>query len=503
MEVEIKDIGFGTEDKIRYCINVILKEARQEERLVKQIFYHMLSAYTSNPLNLAINAPAGEGKNYVLRKVAENFPKEDVMFINGMTDKALFHRAGRLVIKNTNNGQYEDAERIAIELDARIADLEEQIANSTDKTTKDGLNAQIKSLKEEKEDVYKNAKKLIDLSHKILIFLDTPRSELLNAMMSLLSHDSYEGEYEYADSTSVGIKSRTNVLRGWPVIIFVQALDFSHYKRYPEIQRRFVITNPKMDKEKYKAAIDLIFKKFSYPSHVYEALVVSKAEKLQVQKIIRELRQNLLSVCNSVEPGGNNVIIPFFEGLKNGCALKGNAASDMTSAYRLSSYLSLLPIINLDKRPRIHFRRKGDPIIQIMPFATSEDLNEAMFLMEHASGVRPYIQEWYEQVFLPTFDAKTEPDSKYIPSSDITKTEDMIAVTSEQLVAATQAIQHKTFTNQKILETYLEPLMNEGYIDRAESAINRSWKIYHPTRLNSETQKRKPHIRRHFMAKIE
>ena len=128
------------------------------------------------------------------------------MFINGMTDKALFHRAGRLVIKNTNNGQYEDVERIATELDARIADLEEQIATSTDKTTKDGLNAQIKSVKEEKEDVYKNAKKLIDLSHKILIFLDTPRSELLNALMSLLSHDSYEGEYEYADSTSVGIK---------------------------------------------------------------------------------------------------------------------------------------------------------------------------------------------------------------------------------------------------------------------------------------------------------
>ena len=305
-----------------------------------------------------------------------------------------------------------------------------QIANSTDKTTKDGLNAQIKSVKEEKEDVYKNAKKLIDLSHKILIFLDTPRSELLNALMSLLSHDSYEGEYEYADSTSVGIKSRTNVLRGWPVIIFAQALDFSHYKRYPEIQRRFVITNPKMDKEKYEAAIDLIFKKFSYPSHVYEALVVSKAEKLQVQKIIRELRQNLLSVCNSVEPGGNNVIIPFFEGLKNGCALKGNAASDMTSAYRLSSYLSLLPIINLDKRPRIHFRRKGDPIMQIMPFATADDLKEAMFLMEHASGVRPYIQEWYEQVFLPTFNTKTGPDSKYLPSSDTTKTEDIIAVTT-------------------------------------------------------------------------
>jgi len=39
------------------------------------------------------------------------------------------------------------------------------------------------------------------------------------------------------------IKTKTNVLRGWPVIVFAQALDFSYYKRYLEIQRRFTISN--------------------------------------------------------------------------------------------------------------------------------------------------------------------------------------------------------------------------------------------------------------------
>src|SRR4051812_31254505 len=85
------------EDKIKYCIDVILKEAKLEDRLVKQILYTMLSGYTNNPQNLAINSPSGEGKNYVLRKVAENFPREDTMFLAGMTDKALFHRTGELV----------------------------------------------------------------------------------------------------------------------------------------------------------------------------------------------------------------------------------------------------------------------------------------------------------------------------------------------------------------------------------------------------------------------
>jgi hypothetical protein len=49
-----------------------------------------------------------------------------------------------------------------------------------------------------------------------------------------------------------------NVLRGWPAVILSQAIDDSHYKRYPEIQRRFIITNPKMSTEKYSEAINLI-----------------------------------------------------------------------------------------------------------------------------------------------------------------------------------------------------------------------------------------------------
>jgi hypothetical protein len=52
-----------------------------------------------------------------------------------------------------------------------------------------------------------------------------------------------------------GIKTKTNILRGWPAVIFAQAIDYSHYQRYPEIQRRFIITNPKMTTEKYAAAI--------------------------------------------------------------------------------------------------------------------------------------------------------------------------------------------------------------------------------------------------------
>jgi hypothetical protein len=124
---------------ISFCFDVILKEAKLEDRLVKQIFYHMLSAYTNNPLNLAINSPSGEVKNYVLRKVAENFPKEDVIFLAGMTDKALFHKQGILVTKNNESGEHQPIDHRLEQIDSEIEDKEYEMKFSTHKNDQKAL----------------------------------------------------------------------------------------------------------------------------------------------------------------------------------------------------------------------------------------------------------------------------------------------------------------------------------------------------------------------------
>jgi hypothetical protein len=51
-------------------------------------------------------------------------------------------------------------------------------------------------------------------------------------------------------------------------------------------------------------------------------------------------------------------------------------------------------------------------------------------------------------------------------SKRMIRTEDRIALTTQELVEATKQIQDKTLTVKKTLQTYLEPLMNEGYIDK-------------------------------------
>jgi len=122
----------GIADPIDYCIQTIVKEARKEERLVKQILYTGLSAYTKNPFNLAINSPSGEGKSYVIQKVIDNFPNQDVIVFSAMSDKALFHRQGILVIRN-EIGEYESVEETITKIDSEIQDKESEIA--TDKNT--------------------------------------------------------------------------------------------------------------------------------------------------------------------------------------------------------------------------------------------------------------------------------------------------------------------------------------------------------------------------------
>lgn len=237
MDFQGGDLGMTVEEilnPMQFCFDTILKEARQEDRLVKQLFYTMLSAYTNNPINLAVNSPSGEGKDYVITKAGDIFPKQDIMFLAGMSDKALFHRQGVLVVKN-ENGEYESIEDKIAEIASQIEDYESEISTSKKRDFKQARRKQIKQLENQKKDLLKDARKLIDLSHKILVFLDTPRPELFNALMPLLSHDHYEVEYEFADSTNTGIKTRNNILRGWPAVISAQAIDWSKYQRYPEI----------------------------------------------------------------------------------------------------------------------------------------------------------------------------------------------------------------------------------------------------------------------------
>ena len=98
--------------------------------------------------------------------------------------------------------------------------------------------------------------------------------------------------------------------------------------------------------------------------------------------------------------------------------------------------------------------------------------------MEYADGVRPYILMWYHQVFLPTYNAKDKPDSR-VNSKGVELVEKRIAVTTEQLAKAQRHTEQDNVGKQ-IRENYIEPLINQGYIDKIDSELDKRTDIYYP-----------------------
>lgn len=484
------------DDPMGYVRDIILKEAKQEGLLVDQLLYVMLSSKTNNPMNLAINAPTGEGKNWVLEKVAAVFPEDDVIFLHGMSDKALFHENGNFVIKATDidftsfNPQFDETllddfgyyqwDYVNKQIDKR---LDEKVG------LEDPNSKSVAQLKEEVEQKRKHlqqfVKKLINLEHKILIFLDTPRMSLFSALMPLLSHDRYEAEYKYVD-TNAGIKTYKNLLRGWPCFIFAQAVDYSKHERWPEVQRRFIITNPKMDsKQKYQEAIHLIMQKNCLPDFIYQKQVVSDDEKQRAKEIVYYLCDKIAKVCRPLRPGANNIFVPYQEAVES--ALSKEQTSDMAAAKRFSAFLSLLPMINIHKRPHIivHTDRKDGegPSIETLPLATFDDLKDAKYITQYSSGVRPYILQWYYEILISCYKEQNAPASKekMVGKHLQTISENRKGVTTAELIAATKAKNGKSYTSKQLHESFIYPLMNHGYIDSIPSEIDHRTNIYFPS----------------------
>ena len=199
--------------------------------------------------------------------------------------------------------------------------------------------------------------------------------------------------------------------------------------------------------------------------------MVRDVEKEKTRVIIKEIKQRIVDACN-LDPGKNNVIIPFSDILTK--ALPKEKAFDMTFANRFFGYLSLLPIINIGCRPRLYRKMDYYPFHETIPFALFEDLKETMFLMQYANGVRPYVLEWYYDAFLPAYQEKTEPDSKVVKKGgkeDIVVDRKKNSMTFENLVKKTEKVSRKTYTKKYIVDDYLNPLINQGYIDSLESEL--------------------------------
>lgn len=387
-------------------------------------------------------APTSEGKTYAVSEVIKLFPKQNVWMIGNMSPKVLIRDKGILVDQNNEP------------IIERVKEIKSQIEKQKDENIKNDLKERLKAL-------YDDSKVLIDLSNMILVFLEPPHSDTWNILKPILSHDTLEIEHPYVYKTETkGLEVKHIVTRGWPACIFCSAKDDSSWSMWPEIQSRFFITSPNMVKQKYQDSNILIAQKKGLPALVQEQLIISKEDLDLAKECILLLKEELLLNYS------NNVWIPFQSILSE--SLPSEKGPDVRIADRIFSMLVLITKVNSYNRPKLVYGK------EILTITLLSDLEEVLKLIHNITGIPSYKVDFLTEIFIPLYLSKKEPLQK----DD--KSEDRIAVYTNELSDYFKKIKGKSLTTDAIKKIYLMELKNNGLIDDFQSEVDKRKNGYYP-----------------------
>jgi hypothetical protein len=368
-------------DYLGYIIKTIKKTVKCDDILIKQILYASLSTYTqSDPINLGILAPTSEGKTYPVEECIKLFPKQDVYKIGSMSAKVLVRQKGILV------------DKMNIPLNPRLKELQKKREGleSNKKEESERITEQIEELKED-------SRTLIDLSGKILVFLEPPQKEVWDILKPILSHDSKEIEFPFVNTDNRnGIYAKKVVVRGWPACIFCSAKDESKLEVWSEIKSRFLITSPNMVPEKYKQSVKLIAQTKGLPALIQQQIIRSEGEVELAKGCILYIKQKITELQTK------DVWIPFLKLLEQ--EMPANKGTDVRFVKRIFSLLNLIPLLRSEQRKVLMLENQMSVIAEV------EDLKEALEITQNFDGIPKYKKDFYNEIFYPCYKLKTEPD---------------------------------------------------------------------------------------------
>ncbi|MGH9988876.1 MAG: hypothetical protein ACREAS_00400, partial [Nitrososphaera sp.] len=194
-------------------------------------FSGMLLAQTNDDqLNLGFQAESATGKSYIALDVATYFPENEILKIASASPTAFYH-----------SGVW-DPERKAL---------------------------------------------IVDLRHKILIFLDMLHFQLLERLRPLLSHDDTELHYKITDkSQKYGLKTKDVIILGPPSVFFCSA------KTNPDEQEktRLILLSPSTDEGKLRESLELLTLKKS-DSQEYKKRIMKDPYRVWLMKRVMCVRQ--------------------------------------------------------------------------------------------------------------------------------------------------------------------------------------------------------------------
>jgi hypothetical protein len=385
-----------TADQLADILDLTIKHDKENKIAA---FLCELSAYTENAqFNISFNAPSSTGKSYIPTEIARLFPQEDVMEMAYCSPTAFFHDAG----------EYQEERK--------------------------GY--------------------LVDLSRKILIFLDQPHNELISRLRPFLSHDKKEIVCKITDkSQKFGLKTKTVLMRGYPSVVFCTAgLQIDEQEA-----TRFLLLSPEVSQNKIHEGINNVIRKETnngqYNSQLNEnpdrARLIERIRAIKLENIQEitinsqeRLKQNFLSDSRKLKP------------------------RDQRDVKRLMAIIKSFALLNLWWR-----ERSGSTII-----ANDSDIDEGFKLWEKIAvsqelNLPPYIYKLYQEVIIPAWKEKNS------GSESIEGTISSFGITRPEILAKHYAVYGRMLNNNLLRQQILPMLETSGLITQERNDPNDKRKV--------------------------
>lgn len=327
-----------TSDKLAEILGLTIKKDNDNKIIT---FLCHLSAYTDDAqFNISFNAPSSTGKSYIPTQIAKLFPKKDVWEIAQCSPTALFHERGEW-----------------------------------DK---------------------KRSVRIIDLSKKIIIFLDQPHNELLARLRPILSHDEKEVSIKITDKNNKsGINTKNIIVRGFPAVIFCTA----GLKIDEQEGTRSILLSPETSQEKIREGIMQTIRKATDPE-AFRFWLESDPERKLLKERIKVIAQ---AKIKDVRISSGDELERIF--LRDKANLKPRHQRDIN---KLTGLIKTFALLNL------WFRECADGIL----IASDSDIKEGAELWERMAesqdnNLPPFIYNMFLEVILAIWNESDKKDSKF------------------------------------------------------------------------------------------
>ena len=425
------------------------KEILRESDNIYLILLNGLSAYSSNPINQRILAPSSEGKTYLVNTVSKLFPKTDVINLSSASAQSFKYLNGEPVIE-TESGDFEP-------IDEKLVEMEMQCLDKS--KSKEG----VESIKREIIDLRKKSWHLIDLTNKWLIFADSQDPGLWEMLKTLLSHDDEYIKHQVTNKIGGRNTAQKIVFKGKPAVTYCSAKDESRHEVSEEMDTRFNTIYLRTNPIKYKESIKLLSHKHGLPKQIYEDEIVSNVEKLQaiekVDMLIENVKQygiDIHSVCN-----------PFSEELAKNFPSESGSRSRQFD--RFCQHITLVTLCYSSNRPKIKI---GD---DLYPVVIKSDIEKTVNIMKESTTIPTSKIQFFNDIIRPAI-ISIQDDEDY--KADFVNNSKYVMTALELSDYVKSKEKKSNLDRKKILERYLEPLSEHGYLEVAKDPRNKSRNVY-------------------------